>query len=242
MPFDFTNLKPYVIDYDLLFDSLEKLPLLDDQKLQQEYLLNWKNNLQRFDKVIVEQLNTPQKIANYQSAINKEEEFEIFQQEYTFFPSQVKIFFHYRVSVIFKSLEHFNQMNNSQKINLIDFTNKESKIKWTNRQINLLKKYNNTPIFLIPFFDKQYNYLVIDGNHRISHAVALNKKNINGFSFSEKSVIDNQWFCSGFDKILYIFYNEMNHFANNKKYNNTPDYELLMKSYLSNKGFQFDQD
>lgn len=239
MPFDFTEFKTYTIDYNLLFDGLKTAPFLDNQELKEMYLLQWKNTLERYDKGIVDVLDTPRKILDYQNTIAKENETQIFQQEFTFEPSKVKVFFHYRISVISKILLETNQSNQSVKTDLKEFTDSDSQIKWTVRNIDKSKKFNTTPIFLSPFLNGQYNYVVIDGNHRLSHAKLLNKKSINCFPFDERTMIDYELFCSGFDKLLYIFNNELNHFANNKMYKNATDDELLKKSYLSGNGFQF---
>ncbi|NSP27599.1 hypothetical protein HRE78_13180, partial [Enterococcus faecalis] len=227
------------IDYNLLFKGLKNAPLLDNQELKEMYLLQWKNTLKRYDTELIKLLDTPKKILAYQNRITKENETQIFQQEFTFEPSKVTVFFHYRISVISKILLESKQLNNSIKIDLKEFTDINSQIKWTARKINKLKKFNISPIFLAPFLNGQYNYIVIDGNHRLSHANHLNKKSINCFPFDERTMIDYELFCSGFDKLLYIFNNELNHFANNKMYKNATDDELLKKSYLSGNGFQF---
>lgn len=239
MPFDFDEYKMYTIDYDLLFDNIFKLPFLNNLQWKEIYLLQWKGILQECDLASIEHFNTPEKIQKYQQAVAAENEGLIFKKSFTFQPSQIEVFFNFRISIIFKILNDSNQNVNSTKISLNKFNSSHPEIHWDPRTIDKSAKFNNYPIFIVPFFDKDSNGLVIDGNHRVTHAIQLRKKYIDCFFFSEKNVVDLNLFCSAFDKMLYIFFNEINHFFINKTYKNSTDLELLNKSYLSGNGIQF---
>lgn len=239
MPFDFIKLQPYRINYKQLFDGLKNAPLLDNQKLKEEYLNYWLTVLKEHDKTAVKAFDTPEKIKNYQKQLLAFNEKEIFQQVFTFEPTNVNVYFHFRISIISHILSNNNQEVSPVQMELNEFSNKESHIKWSRVPIDEKQEFNSEPIFLVPFLNGKFNYLLIDGNHRVSHALDLGKEHIQGLPFSERSIIDFQLLCNSFDSLLYIFYNEMNHFANNKNRYHSTDQELLNKSYLAGNGFQF---
>lgn len=239
MPFDFINLKTYSIDYDTLFESLKTVPFLENQDWKEQYLSYWKKVLIDLDANAIETFNTPEKISDYNRRIHEAKETEIFQQEFTFSTSKVKVYFHYRISIIFQILAATYSTGSAPEIELADFTNQNTPIKWSKVPVNKNRKFNNEPVFLVPFLNGQYKELLIDGNHRVSQAIELGKKKIKAFPFHESSVIDFELFCHRFDLFLYVFQNEINHFANHKAYNKMTDEELLEKSYLLGNGFQF---
>ena len=66
------------------------------------------------------------------------------------------------------------------------------------------------PIIIAPLtVDKFYQWLVIDGNHRITHAIAEREKSVKAFSLDPNALVEGNLFSTGFDKFLYIFQNEM---------------------------------
>ena len=83
--------------------------------------------------------------------------------------------------------------------------------------------------------------LVIDGNHRITYALENNISNIKTMTISEQSVIEQQLFSSTFEKLFYIFRNELCRFENETMEGNNNDRSLIEKSYLCNKRVQFDE-
>lgn len=239
MPFDFLKLQPYSINYEILFNELKSAPILSSQNLKEQYLDIWKEALIESDKIVEEAFNTPVKVRKLQNRVLNKNETEIFQDTFYFGASHVKVYFHYRVSAIVNCLMNINYNLQIEKLPLEEFSKPNSSIQWSEVPIDQSLGFNDSPIILAPFYNHPYRYVVIDGNHRLSHAKKLKKHSIDCIFLAEQTLIENNFFTTIFDKLIYIFYNELNHLANEKLIKQTPDDILLKKSFLNDNNFHF---
>ena len=119
------------------------------------------------------------------------------------------MFIHFRVSRIIQMIEQSGaSLDNAINIDIKEFTDKNMRINWT--PTTDIVKIKKQPIIIAPLtVDKFYQWLVIDGNHRITHAIAEREKSVKAFSLDPNALVEGNLFSTGFDKFLYIFQNEM---------------------------------
>lgn len=71
-------------------------------------------------------------------------------------------------------------LDNAINIDIKEFTDKNMRINWT--PTTDIVKIKTQPIIIAPLtVDKFYQWLVIDGNHRITHAIAEREKVLKRF-------------------------------------------------------------
>ncbi|MCY6485896.1 hypothetical protein OW763_16415 [Clostridium aestuarii] len=234
MAFDFLNFQYYSIDYLDLFNELNSKKILSNKNIQSEYLKLWMKNLEECDKIITNQLKKKEFILKVK--LNLQLEPEIFQLPMVY--ENNKVFIHFRVSAANEIISKYKMK--SKFVSLDEYVRKDSRINWTpvNSNVNSYSK-SKEPIVMIPFLNGQYDFLVIDGNHRLTYKTKNNINDIEGIFFSEKSVIDFCLFSSVFDKLYYIMHNELNHMANATYLENEDVTQLLQKSYLKDGKFKF---
>lgn len=234
MPFDFMKHKNYTIDYNRIFDEIMEQKILSDRDFQVQYLNQWINVLKYHDDILVKQFSNQQAIKEF--IVKVQSEPEIFQ-----LPIHWKydtVFLHFRVSIVNEiSKGYYSQ---SEEIPVEEFQGATQCIYWTKVEEDV-ESYagNNQPIIAVPYFNGMNNLLIIDGNHRLTYAVKHNLPSVRTLIISEQSVIEQQIFSSSFDKMLYIFNNELVRFGNSVAEGNKNDFGMLQKSYLCGKGFQF---
>jgi hypothetical protein len=234
MPFDFYSYKPYSINYSTLFEQINSKRIFDNQLIQSQYANEWLNLLIRHDDIVVKQFSTQKQIADYQKLIRAEP--EIFQHPMHF--SNTNIFIHFRASIANEIV--IQEKPKSSSVCISEFIKHDTIYKWTPVGTNVDSySSNNTPIIIVPFYNGQYSFLVIDGNHRLTYKTKNNKPNIDVLIFSEQSVINYSIFSSSFDKFYYIMHNEICHIIDEKLKYNTNDYSLIRKSYLNDGTFKF---
>lgn len=232
MAFDYCNKQIYNIDYERLKEFYSSFPIFKNKNLQEIYIDRWLKEIKENERIVEEEVNTPEKLQKLMQKIWTSQEFEIFQQRLIF--GSENILLHFRVSAINKIIDFDREsLSNSVKVPISKFTDKNTQFIWHPVEINGSFKAKNRPVIAVPLLQGQYNYLVIDGNHRISSAIRKEEKNIDVLFVSEESVIDLKILASSFDYLFYIFNNELNHLANRRIRKNLPDEELLKLSYLS---------
>ena len=146
------------------------------------------------------------------------------------------IFLHFRISNINEWTNAYRE--DSQELEISEFVN--SNINWFPVDIDdNFKLTNIDPIIMIPFHNNEYNYLVIDGNHRLSYHIKKNMKSIKVINIAEVSVTESNIFASGFDKYYYIFMNELNHMARGTHYFKKNAIELMYTSFLTDGKLKF---
>lgn len=234
MPFDFINFRHYSINYLDLFNEINSQEILSNKSLQVQYLKMWMKELSDCDNILKKQLNIPESISKLRLLLQLEP--EIFQLPINFQYNEILL--HFRITIA-------NKITSGAKyksifIPLSEFIQKNSLFKWTLVDTNVDFYSNfNKPIIIVPFFSGQYNYLVIDGNHRLTNKIKNNADGIYALIISEQSVIEHSLFSSGFDKLFYIMHNELRHMVNATHYKKANAYQLIQKSYLKDGKFKF---
>lgn len=234
MPFDFINFRHYSINYSDLFNDINSKIILSDTTVQIQYLKRWMKELKDCDDILKTQLNTPESISKIRLLLRLEP--EIFQLPIYF--QNNKILIHFRATIANKIIS--NDKDKSEYIPISEFIQSNSLFKWNPVNTNVDSySSSNEPIIIVPFLDRQYNYLVIDGNHRLTYKAKNNIDGIHALIISEQSVIELSLFSSGFDKLYYIMHNELNHMANETHYKKANALQLVQKSYLKDGEFKF---
>ena len=75
--------------------------------------------------------------------------------------------------------------------------------------------------------------LVVDGNHRITDAIKKGKKTIKSYLLDTNYIVQGNLFCSDFDKMLYVFQNEVVAIATWIQRDGMSDEEALKNSYFA---------
>lgn len=217
-----------------MFIYFNHFNIFENKQLQVHYLTSWMNQLKNHDKVLLSELDTSDKI-------NKCIEMMMREPEQFQFPIQYgteKVLINVRVSPILKILCEELNLHLVQKIPIEYFGNHQ-KFQWSKVKINVNWPLNSAPIVSIPFYNGRNSYLVIDGNHRIAHHIEKELPTINAMLISECSAIEQNIFTSSFDKMMYIFHNELFHLQNEKKKGKLTDEILVKRSFLSTGTFDF---
>lgn len=234
MPFDFTTYKHYTINYVNFFNQLNSKKILNDSSIQTEYLLYWIKILNDDDKFITNQLSTQESI--FYMRLQLQSQREVFQTEIN--NAGNKILLHFRVSYANEVIARYK--NKSQKIPVNEFVKRNSEFKWNPVSTNVdCYSTCNDPIIIVPFFNLQHKYLVIDGNHRLTYKVKHSIDEIEAIIISEHTVIEFSLFSSGFDKHLYIMNNEIDRMSYLTNYENANALNLIQKSYFKDGVFKF---
>ena len=205
MPVDFMSDKIYKVDYTAWKRELSQMPIFDSGEVQKIYLDKWMEILKAQDGFACRDYNNPKmKMLMLKEKMEAPENFQIPVNYET-----NTMFIHFRVSRIIQMIEQSGaSLDNAINIDIKEFTDKNMRINWT--PTTDIVKIKTQPIIIAPLtVDKFYQWLVIDGNHRITHAIAEREKSVKAFSFDPIALVEGNLFSTGFDKFLYIFQNEM---------------------------------
>lgn len=205
MPVDFMSDKIYKVDYTAWKRELSQMPIFDSGEVQKIYLDKWMEILKSQDGFACRDYNNPKmKMLMLKEKMEAPENFQIPVNYET-----NTMFIHFRVSRIIQMIEQSGaSLDNAINIDIKEFTDKNMRINWT--PTTDIVKIKTQPIIIAPLtVDKFYQWLVIDGNHRITHAIAEREKSVKAFSLDPNALVEGNLFSTGFDKFLYIFQNEM---------------------------------
>lgn len=205
MPVDFMSDKIYKVDYTAWKRELSQMPIFDSGEVQEIYLDKWMEILKAQDGFACRDYNNPKmKMLMLKEKMEAPENFQIPVNYET-----NTMFIHFRVSRIIQMIEQSGaSLDNAINIDIKEFTDKNMGINWT--PTTDIVKIKTQPIIIAPLtVDKFYQWLVIDGNHRITHAIAEREKSVKAFSLDPNALVEGNLFSTGFDKFLYIFQNEM---------------------------------
>ena len=205
MPVDFMSDKIYKVDYTAWKRELSQMPIFDSGEVQKIYLDKWMEILKAQDGFACRDYNNPKmKMLMLKEKMEAPENFQIPVNYET-----NTMFIHFRVSRIIQMIEQSGaSLDNAINIDIKEFTDKNMRINWT--PTTDIVKIKTQPIIIAPLtVDKFYQWLVIDGNHRITHAIAERGKSVKAFSLDPNALVEGNLFSTGFDKFLYIFQNEM---------------------------------
>lgn len=205
MPVDFRKQCIYTVDYNEMYNKITQESFLDDKELQQQYLGLWVKKLKDADKCISEQFQKPEIKALCMKEII--EASEIFQLPVLY--SGTIVYIHFSITSYLQGLKQCNvKRSDAQKIEIGSFTEEHTNFNWT--KTNNKVKIKDEPILIVPFYTGEYHkYLVIDGNHRITNAIQTGKKEIEAYCMSDDFLVGNNFFPSEYDKLIYIFQNEI---------------------------------
>ena len=205
MPVDFMSDRIYKVDYTAWKRELSQMPIFDSGEVQKIYLDKWMEILKAQDGFACRDYNNPKmKMLMLKEKMEAPENFQIPVNYET-----NTMFIHFRVSRIIQMIEQSGaSLDNAINIDIKEFTDKNMRINWT--PTTDIVKIKTQPIIIAPLtVDKFYQWLVIDGNHRITHAIAEREKSVKAFSLDPNALVEGNLFSTGFDKFLYIFQNEM---------------------------------
>ena len=204
MPVNFLTHKNYSINYEELYNELMSNPFLDNIQIQSMYLKLWIQQLKEQDEIEVKQL----KDDNFVQLMLKEdfEAPERYMLDINYKSGTINIFF--RVSRMLQLIQSTNNTGVVQEIPIKDFTKTNSYIKWNRTEYS--SRVKESPIVLIPMtIDKYIKLIVVDGNHRLTEWEKIGRQKIPCYIIDEQFIIDNNFLCSGFSKLMYIFQNEI---------------------------------
>lgn len=205
MPVDFISDKIYKLDYIAWKKELLQLPIFNSGEIQKLYLDKWIEILMVQDALACDFYSKPE--VKMLMLKEKEEAPENFQIPINYETNTM--FIHFRVSRIIQMMEQVGvPLDDAIDIDIKEFTDKNTRINWT--PTTDIVKIKKQPIIIVPLtVDKFYQLLVIDGNHRITHAIAKNEKSVKAFLLYPNVLVEGKLFSTGFDKFLYIFQNEI---------------------------------
>ncbi len=236
MPFDFDRFKTYDINYDLLFDELMRKVVLSDTNMQKIYLQEWFSKLQEADYILKAQMQSPESIIRCKLEMQKE--LENFQVP-IYFDNNI-VYIHFRISYLNK-LCKINELE-SEPISIEEFIGNKQSIYWSPRSTDIENYAGFTePIITVPFLQNQHNQLVIDGNHRLTYAEKHKHTSVPTWCISANSLVNTKCFSSGFDMLLYMFYNEVAIFSSLTVTKKMSINEIIQLSHLFHPDIHLDE-
>lgn len=242
MSFDYVKFKPYTVNYMNLVSYLNQFNIFSDKNMQRAYLLSWVQLLKSDEEAINRDLKDPEKLKQILLTPNTEP--ETFQYPVSYGGETIQ--FHFRISAANKLLSNYNHLGTP--IPTSEFEDPKSNTLWTpvdkntllNHEIKILKRISDAdPILMVPFSNGQYDYLVIDGNHRITYSIQNKITELKNLVISEESVIEHQLMFSSFDIHMYILHNEINHLGKLTLKGDLSPLEISRKSFLVDGVFKF---
>lgn len=162
-----------------------------------DYFFGWLKILNELDNISLLEYKRHMKIRSEYKKKNRR--YEIFTHEVNLLGSDVPYIFHYDIEQISSriSFKNFKRMKTKELIKCARYDNSEL----LNKQ--QLKK---SPIIIVPFVDVNRNYLVIDGNKRLTYRVQ-NHKMLTKFILLND--INNFDFIFSCDWAMYLLYYEL---------------------------------
>lgn len=220
MPFDY----PHVQRYEVNFDDIH-LYLKQNYKLNFEYFEKWLDGWIRVFKNA--EFDTQKQIDNLLE--NGVYAFEVFQKDYHF--GNITFKFNFIINIV----DDFVNKKRPKKSNF-KYKDFHEKIAWTHTTDSSTKPLTK-PIYLVWFPTEKSNYLVIDGNHRLSQLLEKRQKEIQGILIEPVHVINERILLFSVEKAMYAFLVEANFMRNEiKKGQHT--HKLLFDSSGINNDFK----
>lgn len=229
MPVDFISGEIYKVDYVAWKKELSQMPIFHSGDIQKIYLDKWIEFLMTEDDFACKNYNDPKnKMLMLKERMEAPENFQIPINYDT-----NSMYIHFRVSRIIQILEKSGFfLDNATDVNIKEFTDKNTRINWT--QTTDIVEIKKQPIIIVPLtIDKFYQWLVIDGNHRITHAIAKRKISVKAFFLNPDFLLKENLFSTGFDKFLYVFQNEIIALASYIHRDDYSDKEAMQLAYFN---------
>lgn len=234
MPIDFYNQTLYTVDLNQLMDTLQSFPIFDNKTLQRNFLNRWKSKIKKAEQNDLKEF----KKAPTENAQNLKLN-EMFQYEFHIgkLQNKVDIQINFNVEEITKYIKDSAQ--ESFIIPLEYFAKDKRYVTWTPQPTNNIS-LKKEPIILTHLYNSvAFAYLVIDGNHRLSNAFNKKEKTIEAIILSPNIGISKKFFCSDFDRLMFIFQNEIYYMFHCKKQYYMRDKEILDRSFLKTNEISF---
>ncbi|AXQ77760.1 hypothetical protein DDV21_001060 [Streptococcus chenjunshii] len=233
MPIDFSTMSPYSIDYNNLMKQLELFPIFTNFNLQKQYLNQWKITLKKADSNSTKILKQPNKLKALLNTLSTEESF---QQQTIFGDNNIAI--NFNITPLIEIAKKNKQY--ASDIPLTYFEKSRKFVTWTPVPKTDSRTPKDLPILLVHFYNAQaFGFLLVDGNHRLSQATKNHQKTIKTLILRPNIMLNDNFFRSKFDKLFFIFQNELYYLYHCKKNHQMKDKELLSRSYLTNSKFNF---
>lgn len=237
MPIIFPSLKTYEIDYKLLQSDLMKHTKKHLFHLEQNrinFLEQWLHYLKQADTMLIEKIQTNFELESKYVKFYYEN--EIFQQPHHY--EEQTIYTHFNVSILNDHVPQ-NPLEIAVPIDANEFTKWNSPFHWTPTLSKpLFNEMKSSPVMAVPVLEGYSNYLIVDGNHRLTEWVK-SKNKIPTLLFGIDFLIQSTAFCSDFDKLHYIFRYDLTRLVNLTFENKLTDSELLSQSLLYNLDYLF---
>ena len=230
MPFDFLNQTLYSINYEeVLIKSIDIFPV-KDKNSKYHYFKNWINLLKTWDDQCQNYV-----LNNDITVMRGILDSQIFQFKIPMYDNTNNTAgFHFNIDTVISKLKSVLSQKDLEGLSIpIDkFTEDESRIKWDKVSSTILRN-NSLPLIIVPFLFGQFDYLLIDGNHRLTNAIKNKEKQIDAIFISNIVLQDPQIFMSRFDQLFYFFNYEIVDFANKIYFDNLSFEQLLTNSLLN---------
>lgn len=199
--------KIYKIDYSAWSKEINAnaMPIFNTLDIQKRYVNEWMKILDKQDMLACKDYSDPKMKAQMQKEkIEAPENFQL--------PINYKsncMYIHFRVSRIIQMMQLSGiTSDDASNTDITEFTDVNRNINWTVTSDNV--EIKQQPVIMVPLvLDKYYKWVIIDGNHRITDAIKKKKETIKTICINSNSLVKSNMFCTGFDKCLYIFQNEM---------------------------------
>ncbi|WP_310605525.1 hypothetical protein [Anaerosporobacter sp.] len=235
MPVNMMTDKIYKVDYDAWNKEISAMPIFNNPDIQKMYIDKWMQELKEQDMLACNQYYDQKTRALILK--EKAEAPENFQLPILYKSNNMYI--HFRVSRIIQMLEYSQvSSDNALDIQIDEFKDLNRNINWTSTSDNVRVKSN--PIIMAPLtLGKYYKWIVVDGNHRITDAISKRVKIIKAFCLDVNLLVQSNMFCTGFDKLLYIFQNESVALATFINKDGYSDEDALKLSYFCSGNVQY---
>lgn len=204
MAYDVVTGKRYTIDFDELETMVRKSPLNFHYK--NEWISGWLEVLNKAEQDTDTQINN----ISFEGC-------EVFQKE-LHFPT-----FTFYFNFVIPGTEHFIEELNpkTHTILLKDIRDKSFALDWTptddwRRSVN-----NQKPIICTRFPYGVNEYLLIDGNHRLTAKMHTKQEAIKSYIISPREIVDHKILPMAIDRVMYLFIIESANFTkalSEKKY------------------------
>ncbi|MHB0803757.1 hypothetical protein PVK73_31780 [Bacillus thuringiensis] len=200
MAYNFITNKLYPIDFNELKKMFLQHHLLSFD-YQEEWITNWLELLQKADQ------DTYIKIKNNQHLSFKK--LEIAQKQ-LIFPS-FTFYFHFFIAGAHLFIEKTKPT--IQNISLHQIQNQSFPLDWTPTDHWQKSVNNHKPILYIEFPFDTHEYLLIDGNHRLTAKIQTQQTSIPSYFISPQHIIKFSLLPASIDLTMYLFLIESSHFS-----------------------------
>lgn len=239
MPYKFPKVQKYVIDYDNLTDDIFKRSkelLFDTPNLLLDYINTYITQLAAAEqRMFATMKSNPNLIYEMRRHYHNN---EVFSQPIYF--SDQNLFIHFSVYEILNIINLATEQGNPPPVQYFDvetFYGPERNFIWAPNNSFLTNKID--PIIAVPYPYGYQNFLVIDGNTRLT-TWGKQVREVPVIFLDPNFLVEHDLFPSDFDKIIYLFQLDLANLAKKKQDFSLSDKKLLEISYLKTREIHLD--